>query len=811
MSMQKTIIVVLALGSSAWAATFNVNSTQDAVDATPGDGICASAAGVCTLRSAIQEANALAGDDLIEVPAGVYYLTIGGVGEDAGATGDLDVTAGLTLRGVGSDSTTVDGLGSDRVLHVLSGTFYLQALTIRGGNTTGDAGGGLLHADVQSLSIVGVRFEQNLSVGGGALRHSRGTTTLTDCTFLRNSSLANGGAIEKTSGTAGALHMTRCQFIENAAATAGGAVFYSGPGPVTAEACTFDSNQASVTGGAVEIHGSAGLTSNNSIFTGNRSVGAGGSILHGSGGPLTLGGDSFTDSSSGDAGGGVYVAGGGTLTVSASVFRDCTATVGGGLYGATGGEISISSTTLEGNRALSGPGGAALLTTGSPVTLSGLVVMGNSSADSGGGFRVTIGGLCRVVDCAFTANRTLSTGGGLYASGGAGVDLIRSRFTENSAVSDGTGAGAFLTGAMASVEGCLFAGNDAQGGSATGGGLRFSAGGTTPITNCTFSGNTSGLTGGGLSAGSPSTLTNCTFGDNLAGESGGNLYNVAPTIITNTVFAAALAGQNCGGPAPRTSGGGNISSDSSCGLAGTGDLVDTDPLLGLLANNGGPMATRELLTGSPAVDFGVPGACPALDQRNLARPVDGDGDGTAVCDSGAFEVTDCNANGTDDRAELARGGADCNANLVPDNCESPDTDANGIADMCDLCTDTDGDGFGDPGFAANTCTEDGCPADATKSAAGQCGCGNPDTDSDADGSADCNDGCPADPAKTAAGTCGCGTADTDSDGDGTPDCIDSTPQGAVGFGCAPLMPSTIAACLLGLAMLRMTSTTRRRS
>jgi len=47
------------------------------------------------------------------------------------------------------------------------------------------------------------------------------------------------------------------------------------------------------------------------------------------------------------------------------------------------------------------------------------------------------------------------------------------------------------------------------------------------------------------------------------------------------------------------------------------------------------------------------------------------------------------------------------------------------------------------------------------------------TDTDADGTADCDDGCPNDPQKTAAGICGCGQPDVDSDGDGLADCLAS--------------------------------------
>ncbi len=128
---------------------------------------------------------------------------------------------------------------------------------------------------------------------------------------------------------------------------------------------------------------------------------------------------------------------------------------------------------------------------------------------------------------------------------------------------------------------------------------------------------------------------------------------------------------------------------------------------------------------------------------------------------------------------------DADGDGVPDasdNCPSvsnasqSNADGDALGDACDPCTDTDGDGFGNPGFPANTCTVDGCPSDPQKSAPGQCGCGNPDTDSDGDGVANCNDGCPSDPSKTSPGACGCGIPDTDGDGDGTADCNDGCPN-----------------------------------
>ncbi len=83
----------------------------------------------------------------------------------------------------------------------------------------------------------------------------------------------------------------------------------------------------------------------------------------------------------------------------------------------------------------------------------------------------------------------------------------------------------------------------------------------------------------------------------------------------------------------------------------------------------------------------------------------------------------------------------------------------GVAD-----TDSDSDGTAD--------CEDECDSDAGKSEAGICGCDVADTDSDSDGTADCNDECSADPDKSTAGDCGCGLADTDSDENGVSDCLD---------------------------------------
>jgi len=106
----------LPVAPAALAAEFVVTTTVDAVDALPGDGLCADATGECTLRAAIQETNALPGADRIVLPEGEYVLQIPASDETA-ATGDLDVTDVLEIEGAGAQATVVDGGG-------VSGVFF---------------------------------------------------------------------------------------------------------------------------------------------------------------------------------------------------------------------------------------------------------------------------------------------------------------------------------------------------------------------------------------------------------------------------------------------------------------------------------------------------------------------------------------------------------------------------------------------------------------------------------------------------------------------------------------------------------------
>jgi hypothetical protein len=75
----------------------------------------------------------------------------------------------------------------------------------------------------------------------------------------------------------------------------------------------------------------------------------------------------------------------------------------------------------------------------------------------------------------------------------------------------------------------------------------------------------------------------------------------------------------------------NLSSDNSCTLNASGDMTNTNRLLGPRQDNGGPTPTHALRSGSPAINAGTNAGCPATDQRVVPRPQGGN------CDSGAYE------------------------------------------------------------------------------------------------------------------------------------------------------------------------------
>ncbi len=362
----------------AWPAahSYTVNSIADAPDADLDDGECQTAtSGECTLRAAIQQANAVAGADTITLPAGNYLLTRTGVREDAALQGDLDITADLTINGAGTLTTTIDGgILNDRVLQVLTGTVTLTNLTIRQG--LAGQGGGVFNAATLTLDHCSVEnntvaVEIALAPRGGGIYNSG--TLLLQSTVVRDNQLTLQGS--------------------GSAIGAGGGILNSGT-----------------------------LLLENSRVQGNRITGA---VLPNYGGGIANSGtlriqtstiiNNHADAGSGFGGG---IDSSGLVTLTQSMVLSNTAAVGGGILNI--GSLIIERSTIAGNFAgghtqefdpLAGGGG---ISSSGSLTVTNSTISGNSTWGNGAG----ISGNATLLESVTLANNAILSQNGYQGNGG---------------------------------------------------------------------------------------------------------------------------------------------------------------------------------------------------------------------------------------------------------------------------------------------------------------------------------------------------------------------------------------------------------
>lgn len=185
------LAVVLALpfaSAPARAANFTVTRTDDQLDTSPGDGFCiAQNGGGCSLRAAVQEANALFGADGIYLPAGTYTLSRAGAGEDLAATGDLDVTSAITLLGDGWWASTIQMTAAlDRIFHVQGfAALELGDVTLTGGVVAGVGGGVHVQAG-GAFELSRSRIRSCSAHHGGAIGAIGGSVTVEDSELSEN-------------------------------------------------------------------------------------------------------------------------------------------------------------------------------------------------------------------------------------------------------------------------------------------------------------------------------------------------------------------------------------------------------------------------------------------------------------------------------------------------------------------------------------------------------------------------------------------------------------------------------------------------
>ncbi|MBD1940724.1 DUF4347 domain-containing protein [Microcoleus sp. FACHB-68] len=426
---------------------------------------------------------------------------------------------------------------------------------------------------------------------------------------MRNLVIANGkvSGIDEAGAGAGIktasstiLTVENCQ-VNNNFAQFGGGIFTGFRGNTTVINSTFDGNDGTAGnqergGGAIATKSEGSLTVQGSQFTNNKGINGGAinSLL----GALTVENSTFLNNDSTPGGSGTVTSGfgGAIYTDGASALID----------DAVGGTIAIRNSRFEGNKG-AGQGGAMFLFGYAPdkIIVDGSTIINNQVIKNGTGN--ALGGGIRMGNAEYTIsnstianNWALTQGGGLWTGEASPGQIINTTFSGNKA-------------------------EELDGSSGLGGALMINnSSGTTNIINSTVANNHAGFMGGAFwGKNLTTTVKNSIFDKNTAGNPWGVKQHVGEPLVD--------AGGNIQFP-PKNP---NDASDINV----TASITIADPLLGPLQDNGGGILTHALLAGSPAIDAGTGTGAPATDGRGQMRPQDGDNNGTAVADVGAFEFS----------------------------------------------------------------------------------------------------------------------------------------------------------------------------
>jgi len=416
--------------------------------------------------------------------------------------------------------------------------------------------------------------------------------------------------------------------------------------------------------------------------------------LAGDGREFTLRNLTITDAFHEYAGAGIWVADpNATITVENSEFYNNIAGQGPAIWAKDGANVTVLNSKFDGNQATQdvdsaggaisvfgksqltvkgseftnneGFAGGAITTVFTPLTIEDSVFRNNESRSWGGAVnndgasvpnqeryyngdlpRDSVGGETIIRNSIFEDNTAVGLGGGVAIWGYdqdfvtiEGSTFINNEVTPN-AQGNAQGGGLRVTGKLVTIENSTIANNTSA---QEGGGLWYWEESPFNIINTTFSGNEAAERGGAIynaQWGSETNIVNTTFANNSAGSESGAIYtaNTRPVTVTNSIFDSNTAGDGSN-PNQQTNreltGGNNLQSPES-GNNVTENITIVDPLLGALQDING-VFVHPLLPGSPAIDAGTSVGAPGTDQTGAVRPQDGDLNGDALIDIGAYE------------------------------------------------------------------------------------------------------------------------------------------------------------------------------
>lgn len=534
------------------------------------------------------------------LPSGVAIY--GGFPADGGAWEDRDWETNLTIL---SGDIGIEDDNADNSYHVVTAngvdvTTILNGFIIGFGHAIGDAsnyyGGGMVNTS-SSPTLKNIVFLANMAGSGGGMYNTSSSPSLENVTFSINTALDSGGGMYNTS--------------------------FSNP---TLTNVTFSYNSAQF-GGGMDNRASSPILTDVTFSVNTGSQGGG---MHNKSSDPTLTGVTFSDNSAQSGGGMCNDTSFNPTLTDVTFSHNSVSFNGGGMYN-TSSNPALKNVIFSENSA--GFYGGGMHNTSSSPTLADVTFSGNV-AQYGGGMYDTISSPT-MTNITFSENSASFFGGGMYNNSSSSPTLMNVAFSDNSAQ---YGGGMYNTSSSPALTNITFSENSA---SYYGGGIYNNSSSNLTITNVTFSGNFTGYEGGGMyNTSSSPTLMNVTFIHNSANRGGGiyNVENSNPALI-NAILWGNSNGQvvnNAINPSSPT-----IKYSAIQGGCPTGsdcdNILNEPPLLGDLANNGGFTLTHALPADSPAIDAGDPNNCPALDQRGVTRPIDGDGDKVAICDMGSYE------------------------------------------------------------------------------------------------------------------------------------------------------------------------------
>ncbi|MEM7312677.1 MAG: choice-of-anchor Q domain-containing protein, partial [Planctomycetota bacterium] len=416
----------------------------------------------------------------------------------------------------------------------------------------------------------------------------------------------------------GTLNIADSVLSDNVAQNGGAILMRSGSLNVSSSEITGNTAVAGNGGGILFDSESGTLSVAFSLISNNQAIG-----LAGSPGSTNGAGNGENGGNGGWAQGGAIYARADSTTIMNTFVSGNSAIAGNG---GTGGNGTNGGTGGNGGSGGVAAGGAIRVLPGGPLTIANTTITGNSVQGGVGGSRGT-----------GTANGA-SGSGGVASAGGIQADslqLTNSTVSGNSALG---GAGGDSSPAGSSFGGGILTGNGPlsilastiSGNSATFGGGMSVTDSETNISNSTISGNSASFIGGirALNHNNNLTITHSTIVNNIGGGLEGAASNpntINATIIAgNTGFASDVLGS-------LTANYSLIGSTTGASINGTSNLLNVDPILGPLANNGGTTLTHALLEGSPAINAGAPSTSSGEDQTGNIRNVGG------IADIGALE------------------------------------------------------------------------------------------------------------------------------------------------------------------------------